>query len=48
VLRKAAARGGWGRLLKKGKKGRREELSNEESEDEVIGVEIESESDSEE
>ena len=48
MLRKAAVRGGWGRLLKKGKKGRREELSNEESEDEVVGVEIGSESDSEE
>jgi len=48
VLRKAAARGGWGRMLKKGKKERREELSDEESEDEMIGVETGSESDSEE
>jgi len=48
VLRKAAARGGWGRMSKKGKKGRREELSDEESEDEVIGVKTGSESDSEE
>jgi len=48
VLRKAATRGEWGRMLKKGKKGRREESSDEESEDEVIGVETGSESDSEE
>jgi len=48
VLRKAAARGGWGRMSKKGKKGRREESSNEESEDEVIGIETGSESDSKE
>jgi len=48
VLRKVAARGEWGRILKKGKKGRRGESSNEESENEVIGVETGSESDSEE
>jgi len=48
VLRKAAARGGWGRMSKKEKKGRREESSDEESEDEMIGVETGSESDSEE
>jgi len=48
VLRKAAARGGWGRMLKKGKKERRKESSDEESEDEVIGVEAGLESDSEE
>jgi len=48
VLRKAAARGGWGRMSKKGKKGRRGKSSDEESEDEMIGVETGSESDSEE
>jgi len=48
VLRKASARGGWGRTSRKGKKGRRGESSDEESEDEVIGVETGSESDSEE
>jgi len=48
VLRKAAARGGWGRMSKKGKKERREESSDKESEDEVIRVETGSESDSEE
>jgi len=48
VLRKAAARGEWGRMLKKRKKGRRSESSDEESDDEVIGVEIGSDSDSEE
>jgi len=35
-------------MSKKGKKGRREKSSNEESKDEVIGVETGSESDSEE
>jgi len=48
VLRKTALRGGWKRTSRKGKKGRRRELSNEESEDEMIGVETESELDSEE
>jgi len=48
VLRKASARGGWGQTSKKEKKGRRGEPSDEESEDEVIGVETGSESDSEE
>ena len=47
-MRKAAAREGWGRMLKKGKKERRGESSDEESEDEVIGVETGLESDSEE
>ena len=48
VLRKAAARGGWKRMSKKGRKGRRGKLSNEELDDEVIGVETGSELDSEE
>jgi len=48
VLRKASARGGWGRTSRKGKKGRRGESSDKESEDEVIGVETVSESDSKE
>jgi len=48
VLRKAAAREGWSRMLKKGKKGRRGESSDKESEDEVIGVETGLELDSEE
>jgi len=47
VLRKAAAREGWGRMLKKEKKGRRSESSNKEFDDEVIGVETGSDSDSE-
>ena len=47
-MRKASARGGWGRTSKKGKKGRRRESSDEESENEVIGVETGSKSDSEE
>ena len=48
VLRKAAAREGWGRMSKKRKKGRREESSDKESKNEMIGVETGSESDSEE
>jgi len=47
VLRKAAAREEWDRMSKKGKKERRSELSNEESDDEIIGVKIGSDSDSE-
>jgi len=47
VLRKASARGGWEQTSRKGKKGRKGESSNEESEDEVIGVETGSELDSE-
>jgi len=41
VLRKAAARGGWGKMSKKGKKGRRGNLSDDKSEKKVIGVELE-------
>jgi len=48
VLRKASAREGWGRTLKKGKKGRRSESSDKESDDEVIRVETGSDLDSEE
>jgi len=48
VLRKASAREGWEQTLRKGKKGRREESSDKESEDEVIGMETGSELDSEE
>jgi len=48
VLRKAATRGGWGRMSKKGKKGKRGESSDEESENEMIGVETGLESDSKE
>jgi len=48
VLRRASARGGWGQTSRKGKKGRRGESSDEESDNEVLGVETGSESDSEE
>ena len=47
VLRKATTRGEWSRISKKRKKERRGELSDKESEDEVIGMETRSESDSE-
>ena len=47
VLRKATTRGEWSRISKKRKKERRGELSDKESEDEVIGVETRLESDSE-
>jgi len=47
-LRKASARGGWGQTSRKGKKRRRGESSDEESEDEVIGVETGLELNSEE
>ena len=46
-MRKAAARGEWGRMSKKGKKERRSKLSNEESDDEVIRMKTGSDSDSE-
>ncbi|KXN92857.1 hypothetical protein AN958_06962 [Leucoagaricus sp. SymC.cos] len=46
VLRKAAARGGWDRLLRKGKRTRKVELSEDGSDNEAIGVETGSELDS--
>jgi len=46
-LRKTAARGGWDRILKKKKKERRDNSSNNKLEKKVIGVETESESNSE-
>jgi len=48
VLRKTVARGGWDRISKEGKKERRDDLSDNELEEEVIGVETKLESDSEE
>ena len=46
VLRKVLVRG-WRQTLRKEKKGKKEELSEEESNDKVIGVELESDSEEE-
>jgi len=48
VLRKTAVREGWGKMSKKGKRGRRGGSSDNESEEKVIGMETGLNSDSEE
>ena len=47
VLRKVATREGWSRISRKGKRERRGDLSDNESEEQVIGVETGLDSDSE-